>query len=380
MSSTATNSLPNNIESSNSFWKKTSKEKKTPLDENKINQTKLEIYKNNQYEFVSTETRNILLCGRTRSGKSTTMGVLKDPCYVPRNTSIFSETQNPKFQSFAINNRYEKLVEKFTINIIDSPGLFEVRGKESSESERSNEMISQTIAKCLENEITNINGIILFSTFEAGINQQDILAMKIFLDMFGGCGVSVCLCITHADKHTEKWCESIKSELTQHKELAPLIEREKMPILFMGCVNYNDKVYTSADDLLDDWKSVYGWRKELLDWIFAANNRKNLTQMNISKKKIEEVAQMMDSIIENFKFFVACKDFTTSVTQERIILHKECIHYLSENSLFINFPELADKFVTVINCARKLKERTDMDQELKCSLLWPLKLRVDDIN
>jgi len=285
MSSTATNSLPNNIESSNSFWKKTSKEKKTPLDENKINQTKLEIYKNNQYEFVSTETRNILLCGRTRSGKSTTMGVLKDPCYVPQNTSIFSETQNPKFQSFAINNRYEKLVEKFTINIIDSPGLFEVRGKESSESERSNEMISQTIAKCLENEITNINGIILFSTFEAGINQQDILAMKIFLDMFGGCGVSVCLCITHADKHTEKWCESIKSELTQHKELAPLIEREKMPILFMGCVNYNDKVYTSADDLLDDWKSVYGWRKELLDWIFAANNRKNLTQMNISKKK-----------------------------------------------------------------------------------------------
>jgi predicted GTPase len=95
-------------------------------------------------EFIETETRNCLLCGRTRSGKTTTMGVLKDPCFSPKSQSNFSETQGPKFQSFSIKNKANTCVQKFTINIIDTPGLFEVKDKNSIEVERTNEVLAQT--------------------------------------------------------------------------------------------------------------------------------------------------------------------------------------------------------------------------------------------
>jgi hypothetical protein len=289
--------------------------KRESLSVQQVDETKLQIYEHNQYEFVPTETRNCLLCGRTRSGKTTTMGVLKDPCYSPQGGSIFSETQNPKFQSFSINNRLNAAVEKFTINIIDSPGLFEVKEKDHVDAERTNEVIAQTIAKCLENEITNIHCIILFATFEAGINPNDIEAMKVFLDMFGGCGVSVCLCITHADKHSDQWREVIKSQLTKHEELSALIEKEKMPILFMGCVDTKDKVHKDVDDLLYDYKTVYQMRKELLDLIFAAKEKKLLNQMNVAKRKIDQISMIMDEVVASFKAFISNSDFSTTKIQ-----------------------------------------------------------------
>jgi GTPase SAR1 family protein len=352
------------------------KRAKTPLSESKRDDIKKEIYVHNAFEFVETETRNCLLVGRTRSGKTTAMGILKDPCYSPNSTSIFSETQNPKFQSFSINNRAEVVVQKFTINIIDTPGLFEVKDKFSVDTERTNEVIAQTIAKCLENEITNIHCIIMFLTFEAGINRDDIEAMKLFLDMFGGAGVSVALCVTHADKHSDEWRENIRDQLLKHKELSELIDKEKMSILFMGCVDLKDKQYYDEETLMDDYISVYNMRKEMLEFIFAAKEKKMLNQMNVAKKKIEAVSAAMDTLIENYRFFLVTSDFQTSLVQERIIDHKRTINFLSENSVYVNVPELANKFVTLLEIAKKFKAK-DMDNKLKLSLLWPLKLRED---
>lgn len=333
-----------------------------------------EVYLHNEYEFVETETRNCLLCGRTRSGKTTTMGVLKDPCYSPKGNNIFSETQNPKFQSFSINNRAETAVQKFTINIIDSPGLFEVKDMHSIDAERTNEVIAQTIAKCLENEITNIHCIVMFLTFEAGINRDDIAAMKVFLDMFGGCGVSVALCVTHADKHNDKWRTDIEEQLLRHPEISTLVKQENMSVLFMGCVNTDDKAYYDEESLMEDYKSVYEMRQKLLELIFAAQEKRLLNQMNVAKKKIEQVEAVMDIIIDNYKLFTATNDFATQRVQETIIQHKENIQYLSENSVYMNVPELADKFVNLLEAAQRFKTK-DMDPQLKNSLLWPLKLR-----
>jgi len=270
--------------SNSEFWNKKKTEKK-PLDQSQVNSVKKQIYDHNEFEFVETDVRNCLLCGRTRSGKTTTMGVLKDPCFSPEKASIFSETQNPKFVSFAINNRNDTIVQKYTISIIDSPGLFEVKDKEHIDAERTNEVIAQTIARCLENEITNIHCMIMFVTFEAGINRDDIESMKLFLDLFGGSGVSVALCVTHADKHADSWRNSIKEQILRHPELSILLEKEKMPIMFMGCVDTTDKLYSSEEDLTEDYKNVYEMRKDMLQFIFAAKEKKPLNQMKVAKKK-----------------------------------------------------------------------------------------------
>jgi len=351
-----------------------SRKKKDVLSEQQMADVQMAIYRHNEYEFVETETRNCLLCGRTRSGKTTTMGVLKDPCFSPKSQSIFSETQDPKFQSFSINNRANTCVQKFTINIIDTPGLFEVKDKNSIEEERTNEVLAQTIAKCLENEITHIHCIIMFLTFEAGINRDDIEAMKLFLDMFSGTDVTVALCVTHADKHSDSWRESIKEQLTKHHELSALIDREKMAILFMGCVDTLDKSYTDDSVLQDDYVSVYNMRKEMLEVIFSAQQKSMLNQMNVAKKKIEQVENVMDKIIKNYNQFCRINDFETSGTKELVFEHQKDIAFLSENSVYMNIPELADKFVTLLKAAENLKAKK-MDKKLKISLLWPLRLR-----
>jgi len=301
------------------------------------------------------------------------MGVLKDPCFSPEKASIFSETQNPKFVSFAINNRNDTIVQKYTISIIDSPGLFEVKDKEHIDAERTNEVIAQTIARCLENEITNIHCMIMFVTFEAGINRDDIESMKLFLDLFGGSGVSVALCVTHADKHADSWRNSIKEQILRHPELSILLEKEKMPIMFMGCVDTTDKLYSSEEDLTEDYKNVYEMRKDMLQFIFAAKEKKPLNQMKVAKKKIEQVHEAINIIVNNFKLFINTNDFKTSIVQEAIITHKDNLKYLEDNNAYMNVPQMAEKFIALIDFAKKFKEK-NMDNNLKNELLWPLKL------
>lgn len=339
-----------------------------------MDKVKAQVYHNNRYEFVKTEIRNCLLCGRTRSGKTTTMGVLMDPCYSPKSSSIFSETQNPTFHSFAINNRAATEVQKFTIHIVDTPGLFEVKSKEHKDEKRTNEVLAETIAKCLENEITVIHCIILFLTFEAGVNRDDIDAMKLFLDMFGGSGVSVALCVTHADKHTDDWKEDIKKQLTQHEELSVLIDREKMPIVFMGCVNTKDKHYREDTELLEDYKSIYNMRESMLQLIFLASQKRLLTETNLAKKQIAAVDAKMTQVIESFKLFLEIADDTslqTSSLQEGIIRHRLNIQFLTDNSPYLNVPELQAKFVQIVSLAKKLLEKPMADLELRTSLIWP---------
>merc|ERR1712137_1442115 len=153
--------------------------------------------------------------------------------------------------------------------------------------ERTNEVIAQTIAKCLDNEITNIHVIMLFVTFEAGINPNDIKAMEIFLDMFGGNGVKICLCITHADNHDIKWQRTRVEELHRFEATKHLIETENMEILFMGCAGSTHNIRTE-DELLKQYKKVYLMRRKMLETIFSATERVQLSSLNVAKQNFSQ--------------------------------------------------------------------------------------------
>jgi len=334
------------------------------------------IYRNDEYKFIETETRNVLLVGRTRSGKSTAMEVLKDPCYVPKSDTIFSETVEPAFKSFSIQNIVKEQTEEVTLNIIDTPGLFEVKDIESG-SERTNEAIKKTIAKCLEHEITNIHIIILFVTFEAGINPNDIKAMQIFLDMFGGSNLKICLCITHADGHDNDWQITRKEELMKYKATKEMIEKEGMEVIFMGCVGSLHNI-TTKGQLERLYKRVYLMRRNLLKHIFQAENRVQLDTLNVISDDVAKAGSLMENIAANFKKLSKKKDFGTGSMQQLIIEQCEDLKELESMKGIVQMPSLAKNYADMLQEMSAFLTNTAIDISVRKQLcLFPLAAQKD---
>ena len=175
------------------------------------------------------------MVGRSRSGKSTACGVFKvkkkkkkkkkfnffnrtiffltifffffffkkDPCYETKEMSIFSDTVHPDFSSFSLDRSDENnaIPLKYTFNIIDTPGLKEV--KPNGITPRDDEKILETIKYCLRNEITKINVLLIFVSFDIGMNTEDVVTIKTFFDKFDNGEIKICIVITRAEDKTK---------------------------------------------------------------------------------------------------------------------------------------------------------------------------------
>ncbi|CAF4273006.1 unnamed protein product [Adineta steineri] len=87
------------------------------------------------------EHKNILLTGRTRTGKSTIKSLLVNPTNVPNELTLKSGTKESRCQSFHLQE------DDVVLNITDTSGLFEHNKKELEI--RCNEMILKTIGFAL---------------------------------------------------------------------------------------------------------------------------------------------------------------------------------------------------------------------------------------
>jgi GTPase Era involved in 16S rRNA processing len=120
---------------------------------------------------------NILIVGRTRTGKSTVKGILIDPTNVPSEMTILSDTREATFESFMIEDL------GLVVNIIDTPGVFEYCDQE--DLIRSNEVILRAIEKCINHEITKFHLVCFAFSMTAGIQTDDIKALELFKNFLG---------------------------------------------------------------------------------------------------------------------------------------------------------------------------------------------------
>jgi len=150
------------------------------MDKTKVLEALPKLCEKQDFRFRSTEVRNILLVGRSRSGKSTVIRTLKTVENVVKPLTIFSETKSVNFKNFSL--RGEDQLD-YTFNIIDTPGLFEVKRK--GEKARTDAEILDMISDCLKNEITRLHVIILFCSLTAGVDRTDVIAMKRLIETFG---------------------------------------------------------------------------------------------------------------------------------------------------------------------------------------------------
>jgi len=236
-----------------------------------------EIDARNIQKGTKTEMRNIIMVGRTRSGKSTAISVLKDTCYKPPSFNIFSETARPKFSSFVLTESRQNYI----INVIDTPGLFEQKGEESKA--RDNDIIMSTILESVKHKVTSVNSLMIFASCEAGIRPDDIQALEHFLRLFGGAEVNLALCITRSESRNEKNKEELVAQLRLHPTLGPIIKEKNIEILFMGCIDYVSN-YTDKKTLMRAYKPVYDMREKALQWIFSSKSKSSLSDLPVLRR------------------------------------------------------------------------------------------------
>jgi len=190
------------------------------------------------YNFVETDVRNILMVGRTRTGKTQAIRTLKGVQFTAKPLEIFSETEKVDFRSFSLSG--DKGLN-YTFNIIDTPGLAEV--KPDGIEERDDEKILETISECLKNEIVRLNCIIFFCTLNLGVNDTDVVVMEKLLKYFGN-KVNIAVCVTRSEIMPVDERERHKNSLKKHKKMGPILKQTNELIFFMGAIEpYKFKTY-----------------------------------------------------------------------------------------------------------------------------------------
>lgn len=269
-----------------------------PLDD--VRRLQDRIQKANKYSLEETATRNILIVGRTRTGKSTAVGVMKNPTYEPKKMSLFSDSVDAKFQSFSLDARGSEGSCKYTVNVIDTPGLKEVKAK--NEVARSDEVIMDTINLCLKNEITKINVLLIFISFEIGVTEDDVDAFKQYLAAFLHDEITICMCITRAEEKTKAWRESIIEQLQNHSYFSEVLARKNVFVTFIGCVETTRfQTLSSTSDLQKLYINVYQMRESLLKVIFDATKQVKLSNLPIAAKFQEKLGAVFESQYEILK-------------------------------------------------------------------------------
>lgn len=383
-----------------------------------LSQAKQAVWAQNGFELIGTSNRNVLFLGKTRSGKSTAISVMKDPCHAPENFTIFSETYDAKFQSFSIQDKSQGEVQKYTLQIIDTPGLFEVVELGEQTEARTNEMIINTISKCLENEITKLNCVVMFASIDAGVSNDDVEAIRIFARLFRRSHpratpvahptktttttagtppppttaaplppieeverdqgpLRLALCITRADSHDDRWQEEIRTQLMKHPSLASIIEEAKIEIIFMGCVE--PQRYFNMQHLMNAYKRVYRMRKQMLQFIFDSEKQQKLLELDLMNSKNEQVERAIDLLAENFRYFQKVTDWEVQAVQSRIDVHKSTALSLSrQGQAYTQVSSIALKFHALITEARDFYSCAHVPQKLRDELVWPLKIGVQE--
>jgi len=277
--------------------------KEKNIDNDMLEKVKYELRKRDNYNLEETELRNVLMMGRTRSGKSTAVGVIKDLCHEPKEISIFSDTENPKFQSFALLNKKDGV--KLTLNMIDTPGVFEVKVDEARA--RINETILKVISQCSQNEITKLHCVIIFSSFETGINIQDVEAIKMFSEIFEG--TNIILCITRSEGKSGRFKENLKDQLTQYKELKHIAKDQ---IFFMGCFDSKTTQLVKKEDIIECYRDINSMRTQLLTKIFSCIEPAQIRGLSIVKNKVGQLTNLIDTYMTNLIEVMKAADKTVS--------------------------------------------------------------------
>ncbi|CAF2858380.1 unnamed protein product [Rotaria sp. Silwood2] len=234
-----------------------------------------------KHKVQRVQHKNVLLIGRTRTGKSTLKQLLVDPTTISEELTLASQTKNATFESFIIDDN------QVVINIIDTPGLFE-RGTDENQV-RDNQAILRTIEQCIEREITKFHLVGFCASFESGINDQDVKAIRELIDFLGqGVSKNSCLIVTRCESKSQDQRQKLMKEIETDMHFKPLAGYFKQGIFFSGCL-HRDSWMNATDDLYTQFETIVGYRERLIEVL-----TKNIEPFMVQESSVSRLRQLIE--------------------------------------------------------------------------------------
>jgi GTPase Era involved in 16S rRNA processing len=176
--------------------------------------------------------KNVLLVGRSQTGKSTIVETMIDP-QKGTTSNGFSDTKEPGYNSLILHDKDKNM--SFQLNIIDTPGLQEVHENDKS---RTDAELLKLAAVCVEKHITSLNTVCFVS--RAGkTHRNDVVVFdtvqKFLGDRFADISMMV---LTHCDEFSDERLKKFERNIHGHKISKSISQYCKLGIARFGAINY----------------------------------------------------------------------------------------------------------------------------------------------
>eukprot|EP01084_Bolivina_argentea_P172447 298717_1 len=241
----------------------------------------------NDYKLVKTNTRNIILVGKSRSGKSTIIEVLKNPKHNPEDFKILRGTVKARINSFTLSNSRNK--KRMHLNIMDTPGLFE--RSSTINTTRSNEIITKMVLKCVDMELTKIHHVYYVMSIQQGISAEDVEAFRIFAELFVGMEDKISIILSFSQDKNPNKNQLIKDQFNEVPELRPIEKAVKGRIFFVGSAQNNGYV-----DLEKLQNNVANQREKWIEHIMAQHDTYNVKNLQIYKENLKLMVNLRQNL------------------------------------------------------------------------------------
>jgi GTP-binding protein EngB required for normal cell division len=227
----------------------------------------------NPYKFIHCQERNIVLMGRSRTGKSTVAKVMGDVFHFSTEKTLFAETKQVEFHKVKTGTTDGR---HYYFNIIDVPGFFDISTDEKKNL--TNEQVKQFINRCISQNVCNIHIFAYVFSLSGGIIEQDIQAMIYTQNQFKDLSTNMALIVTNCEHLTEEQrqelCDSFfANQMAVQNRLKDFF---KQGIYFMGCLRKDSRDQANQQSIEEEYHNVSEMRNKWIRKCIETDNPFNI--------------------------------------------------------------------------------------------------------